>query len=137
MAGRVADHWVTARAGFQPWNRPMGSSSSSAIRVTWPRMAPGTKSVRADTDETWWHTLTEDQFPPSVWDGTGILNAVRDLVAAIETGAETRSTGEDGRAAIEVIMALYESERRGHEKIPLPLEEPRRRLEVLRAGGLY
>lgn len=95
------------------------------------------KSVRADTDETWWYTLTEDQFPPSVWDGTGILNAVRDLVAAIETGAETRSTGEDGRAAIEVIMALYESERRGHEKIPLPLEEPRRMLEVLREEGIY
>lgn len=95
------------------------------------------KSVRADTEETWWSELAPDEMPPPAWEGTGILNAARDLVNAIETGEETRSTGGDGRAAIEIIMALYESERRGHQKISLPLDEPRRMVDVLRAEGIY
>ena len=95
------------------------------------------KSVRADTAETWWYTLAPDELPPPAWEGTGILNAARDLVSAIETGAEPRCTGRDGRAAIEVIMALYEAERRGHEKVHLPLGDTRRMLDVLREEGVY
>ena len=48
-----------------------------------------------------------------------------------------RIGGADGRAAIEVIMAFYESERRGHHKVALPLAEPRPMLEVMKQEGRY
>lgn len=95
------------------------------------------KSVRADTSETWWYTLEPDELPLPAWEGTGILNAARDLVDAIETDGTVRSTGHDGRAAIEVIMALYQAQRTGHGKIDLPLDEPRRMVDVLRQEGVY
>jgi len=95
------------------------------------------RSVRADTQEDWWYVLTPDELPEPVWGGTGIGNATRDLLRAIETGGEPRCNGRDGRAAIEIIMALYEAERRGHQKVHLPLAEPRRMLDVLREDGVY
>jgi UDP-N-acetyl-2-amino-2-deoxyglucuronate dehydrogenase len=90
----------------------------------------------SDSTEPWWQTLAPDELPAPAWDGTPILNAARDLVRCVEDGGRPRSNGEDGRAAIEVIMALYESERRRNEKVALPLDEPRPMLEVLRAEGL-
>lgn len=96
------------------------------------------KSVPAtDTTEPWWQELSPDALPEPAWGGTPILNAARDLVQCLATGAEPRSSGEDGRAALELIMALYESERRGHAQIKLPLDEPRPMLEVLRDEGIY
>jgi predicted dehydrogenase len=91
----------------------------------------------SDSRETWWQTLAPDELPAPAWDGTPIQNAARDLVRCIGTRAQPRCAGRDGRAAIEVIMAVYESEHRGHEKVALPLEECRPMLEVLRAEGLY
>jgi hypothetical protein len=55
----------------------------------------------------------------------------------VQTNAEPRCTGTDGRAALEVIMAFYESERRGHQKVALPLNEPRPMLEVMKQDGRY
>ena len=34
-------------------------------------------------------------------------------------------------------MAIYESQRRGHEKVPFPFDEDRRMLDVLRDQGVY
>jgi len=106
--------------------------------VTLGSGAGALKSVpTSSSTEPWWQELAPDTLPAPAWDGTPILNAARDLVHCLETGAEPRSTGEDGRAALEVIMALYESERRGHMKLELPLNEPRPMLEVLRDEGVY
>jgi len=87
--------------------------------------------------EDWWSTLTEDTLPEPAWEGTPILNAARDLIRCIETGEEPRCTGEDGRAAVEVIIGFYESERRGHAKVALPIDEPRPMLEVMKLEGRY
>lgn len=87
--------------------------------------------------EDWWSTLAADTLPAPAWEGTPLLNAARDLVNCLETGAEPRCTGADGRAALEVIMAFYESERRGHQKVTLPLDEPRPLLEVMKHEGRY
>ncbi|MFA6111143.1 MAG: Gfo/Idh/MocA family oxidoreductase [Candidatus Latescibacterota bacterium] len=87
--------------------------------------------------EDWWWRLEEDTLPEPAWAGTPILNAVRDLVRCVETGDEPRCSGADGRAAVEVIMGLYESQRRGLRKVVLPLTDPRPLLEVLRTEGHY
>ncbi|MEW6752463.1 MAG: Gfo/Idh/MocA family oxidoreductase [Candidatus Latescibacterota bacterium] len=91
----------------------------------------------ADVAEEWWSRLAEDALSAPAWPGTMLLNAAQDLVRCMATGTEPRCSGADGRAALEVIMALYESDRRGHQKVVLPLDEPRRMLEVMRAEGRY
>ena len=96
------------------------------------------QAVRSeDVAEDWWWRLAEDTLPPPAWEGTPILNAAQDLVACLQTGQTPRCTGADGRAALEVIMGFYESERRGHEQVHFPLDEPRAMLEVLREEGRY
>ncbi|MBI3969696.1 MAG: Gfo/Idh/MocA family oxidoreductase [Chloroflexi bacterium] len=46
---------------------------------------------------------------------------VEELVAAIEQGREHRSSGRAGRWALEMIMGVYESHRRGGARVELPL----------------
>ncbi|NOZ20117.1 MAG: Gfo/Idh/MocA family oxidoreductase [Planctomycetes bacterium] len=59
-------------------------------------------------------------FPTEVESMT--LAAVDDLVHAIQTGEDTRSTGEDGRMALELGMAFVESERQGGARVSIPME---------------
>jgi predicted dehydrogenase len=47
---------------------------------------------------------------------------VRDLLAAVETGRQPLSSGHDARAALEMILAVYESHAAGG-RVPLPLAE--------------
>jgi predicted dehydrogenase len=62
-------------------------------------------------------------FPwPARIQGMG-LTIVADLINAIETGQSPKCSGEDGRAALEVAMALRESHRRGGVKVSLPLAD--------------
>ena len=96
------------------------------------------KAVPAeDVGEDWWSALSEDTLPEPAWHGTPILNAAQDLIRCVQTGDAPRCTGADGRAALEAIMGFYESERRGHQKIALPLDEPRPMLEVMKQEGHY
>ena len=60
-------------------------------------------------------------LPPHV-KGTG-LTIVEDLINAIETGQPPRCSGEDGRTALEIGVAMRESHRRGVVKVTLPLED--------------
>ncbi len=90
-----------------------------------------------DVGEDWWASLSDDTLPEPAWEGTPILNAAQDLVRCVKDGGDPRCAGEDGRAAIEVIAGFYESERRGHEKVAFPLDEPRPMLEVMKSEGLY
>lgn len=82
----------------------------------------------------WWE-LFPGELPAPVWSETSIFRAVDDLVGCIETGREPRSNGLDGRAAIEVIMAIYESERRGHVRVNLPLGVTESLVDILRREG--
>lgn len=60
-------------------------------------------------------------FPwPARWQGMG-LTIVDDLIHAIETGQPPRCSGEDGRVAFEIALALRESHRQGGVKVTLPL----------------
>ena len=57
------------------------------------------------------------------------LTIVADLINAIETGEPPKCSGEDGREALEVAVALRESHRRGGVKVSLPLAD--RSLRIL------
>jgi len=60
---------------------------------------------------------------------------VRDLIRAIERDAEPRCSGREGRAALEVAMAIYESERIGGP-VRLPLKNKTSPLlEMVQRGG--
>ena len=50
-----------------------------------------------------------------------LVAAIEDLISGIEGDGPGRSTGEDGRAALELCLAVYESHRRGGARIDLPL----------------
>jgi predicted dehydrogenase len=63
----------------------------------------------------------QSAFPwPTVIEGSGVT-IVRDLMQAMETGNAPRCSGEDGRAALEVAIALRQSHREGGKKVTLPL----------------
>ena len=60
---------------------------------------------------------------------------LRDLIGCIETGREPRCSGEQGRADLEVVMAIYKSERTGGP-VELPLADKASPLaDMNRKGG--
>ncbi|MFC1526122.1 Gfo/Idh/MocA family protein [Candidatus Latescibacterota bacterium] len=62
-------------------------------------------------------------FPvPARPEGMG-LTIIDDIIHCVEEGGQPRCSGEDGRAALEVALALRESHRRGGTRVPLPLED--------------
>lgn len=62
-------------------------------------------------------------FPRPIGEERANVRTVRNLVAAIETGAELNCNGEAGRQALEIAIALRESHRQGGAKVRLPLED--------------
>jgi predicted dehydrogenase len=73
------------------------------------------------------HDDPEREIVPGPYADRGALaphhtGMVEELVAAIEQGRPHRSSGADGRWALEMIMGVYESHRRGGARVPLPLE---------------
>ena len=99
-------------------------------------------SRQADTGEDWWYELVPSEFPvrrsrrllfaEPAWAEPSLKVAAQDLVSAIEQDKECRCTGYDGRASIEIIMAIYESERRSNAKVYLPLGISESVLEIMR-----
>ncbi|RKU13168.1 hypothetical protein C6501_09860 [Candidatus Poribacteria bacterium] len=57
------------------------------------------------------------------------LTIVDDIINAIENGGSPKCSDEDGRAALEIAIALRESHRRGGVKVNLPIED--RSLRIL------
>lgn len=56
---------------------------------------------------------------PKARPGNAYVAAFRALIEEIETGNQSASTGRDGRAALEIILALYESAAHGGKKVSL------------------
>ena len=105
-----------------------------------------------DAQQLWWtsvHLPTHRREPDPLIEWWGlepkpfpeyrkvspILEAIRDTIACVESGAVPASTGEDGVASIEMCMAIYESELRGNARVTLPLAERKSQLHALRAAG--
>ena len=68
-------------------------------------------------------------FPLPINIGGMGLSVIGDLVQAVETGAQTRCSAEDGRKALEIAIALRESHRQGGRRVDLPLAD--RSLRIL------
>jgi predicted dehydrogenase len=82
----------------------------------------------------WWELETMP-FPPVPTTST-IGDAVAELVRCMESGATPSSPGEDGVASLEMVMAVYESQRQG-QPVTLPLPARDSSLYRLRAEGYY
>ena len=61
-----------------------------------------------------------DQSPDS--SGERMLLAIEELIDHLETGSDLRCTGEDGRAAMELIFAIHAAAEGSHP-VHLPLSE--------------
>lgn len=86
-------------------------------------------TVMADDPRSGRATPMIAPFPwPTHIEGTG-LAVVADLVHAIRTGTPPRASGHDGRAALEIALALRQSHREGGRRIDLPLAD--RSLRIL------
>lgn len=65
--------------------------------------------------------LQQVEFPKPEMDMNPFYGGVDDLVTCMETGRTSVSSGEEGRDALEMILAIYESARKGSKKIQLPI----------------
>lgn len=81
--------------------------------------------------------LTEVEFPTPKRQNNVYVTAIRELIKSIETGRTNSSTGEDGKAALELIMAIYESKRRSNLKVGLPLKVGESLLEIAIKEGAF
>lgn len=79
----------------------------------------------------WWQTEpgvrrgepVRHLFPrPQRLESAGV-RAVRDLVRCLDTGGRPLCSGEDGRAVLEIAIALRQSHRRGGARVDLPLAD--------------
>jgi predicted dehydrogenase len=70
-----------------------------------------------------------------VSDASNIATMYRELMAARDNGGEPPGSGEEGRAAFEMILGLYQSHREGGGRLALPMSERRHPLEMWREEG--
>ena len=81
-------------------------------------------------------SFVRSHFPPPVRRHSGGVNAVYDLIHCIESGDDPRCSGEDAREALEIAIAIRESERRGNQPVDLPFADRGARIisgEVVRS----
>lgn len=102
----------------------------------WWRSVDRTDRINEPNPQIEWWSLEPEPFP-SVPTTSSILEAVRELVYCMETGATPSSPGEDGIASLEMVMAIYESQRRGNQPVTFPLVERESQLYKLRAQGHF
>jgi predicted dehydrogenase len=88
-------------------------------------------------EQPWWYELVAGSLPEPTWRETPVHRAALDLVHCMESGASPRCSGRDGRAALELIMGIYESQRLGCEQVPLPLPGGPSSLQALRDAGQF
>ena len=81
-----------------------------------------------------WQELVQAPFP-STPARRPMLDAYRELVRCLETGEDPSSTGEDGIASLEMVMAIYESQLQGNRPVALPLVRRDSALYRLRQAG--
>lgn len=102
----------------------------------WARSVDRTDRINEPNPQIEWWELEPEPFPP-VPAASSILEAVRELVQCMETGATPSSPGEDGVASLEMVMGIYESQRRSNQPVTFPLADRRSALYRLREEGHF
>ena len=80
------------------------------------RMEDGVAGQRGPTPACHFFRPGHDPRPAGV-------NVLYDLMNCIETGEDSRCTGEDAREALEIAIAVRESHRKGGGRVDLPVED--------------
>ncbi len=93
-------------------------------------------ATRESNPEFEWKNLRRQPFPP-VPQLSPIQEAAREMIECLDTGKKPSSDGHDGRAALEIIMAIYESQRQGNRPVTLPLPGAPSSLHRLREEGYF
>ncbi len=110
---------ITIRGGGNPTIHLLASS-------TW---APPDDNAR-------WQRIqppAETQDPGAAGLHAGNVRMMRDLLDAIENDRRPISSGYDGRAALEMILSIYESQRIS-KRVSLPMKNRKHPLDALRRG---
>lgn len=116
--------------------------------TSWEFEVLGSKgNIRSRNSETLWELRQANESVAMRRPGTAVkpwplqsrpegmgLTIIRDIINAYDNGEKPKCSGEDGRAALEIAIALRESHRRGCVKVDLPLED--RELKILSAETL-
>ena len=68
-----------------------------------------------------WH-FEDKEFEKQEFPYDGPRNIVEDVLRMLKEGKEPMVTGREARKSVEIILAIYESARRGGERVKLPLE---------------
>jgi predicted dehydrogenase len=113
-----------SRCFLRTW--PSGAASEWTVDI-----AGETGTLRATAnggDIEWWQAVEKGAVAhrpiprPQRILSPGV-NAVHDIIAAIDTGKKPECAGEDGVAALEIAIALRESHRLGGRRVDLPLAD--------------
>ena len=88
--------------------------------------APGGPGIRVRTSES-----NGEWVSPELPSGS---NPVRDMIEAVEEDREHRSSGYQGYATLELLMAIYESSRK-RQRVRLPMEEMESPLTLMIEDG--
>ena len=93
--------------------------------------------IRRESNPTFdWQDLAVGPFP-DVPQCSTIAQAAQEMVACLDGEMTPTSSGEDGRASLEIVMAVYESQRRGNVPVSLPLPGGPSSLHLMRDEGLF
>ena len=76
-----------------------------------------------------WRMPVRHLFPRPQRTRSATVNAVYDILRCLEHGGSPRCSARDGRAALEIAVAVRESERRGGARVYLPLEDRTLRID--------
>jgi predicted dehydrogenase len=133
---------VLGEMSFHAWERTLGygldlvgSRGQLALRgsrmdaTLWQLPTPEINPAR---DPGPWRPVELPSEPTWGSEDDSVCVMYRHLLHSIETGEPHPSSGDVGRDALEMVMAIYESHRRG-ARVALPLADRRHPLEVWRA----
>ena len=102
----------------------------------WSKSIDHTDRLNEPDPRIEWYSLTPEPFP-EVAEASSVQAAMTELVTCIENGTKPSSTGEDGVASLEMVMAIYESERRDNALVEFPLADRESILYRLRDEGHF
>ena len=83
-----------------------------------------------------WQHLEPRPLPEPAWPGTPVLGTAGNLVGAVLRDEPIRCDARDGRAAVEIIMAIYQSQLAEGSRVALPVAAGPSPLEALREAGM-